>query len=78
MPVLNPEKQLYPAQNPTSTSPLVSRGQHIVILYVVILLYGKLKGSLPGKFAHLYDFLIRSFDCKVCRSFHNLSWYDFR
>ena len=34
--------------------------------------------SLPGKFAHLYDFLIRSFHCMVCRSFHTLSRYDFR
>ena len=41
-------KQLYPAQNPTSTSPLVSRGQHVVILFMVILLYGERKGSLPG------------------------------
>ena len=34
--------------------------------------------SLPGKFAHLYDFSIRSFYCRVCRSFHTLSRYDFR
>ena len=34
--------------------------------------------SLPGKFAHLYDFSIRSFDCMVCYSFHTLSWHDFR
>ena len=53
MQVLN-EKQLYPAQTPTSTSPLVSwgggGGQHITIFYVVILLhvYGERKGSLPG------------------------------
>ena len=44
------KKQLYPAQTPTSTSPLVSLGQQIVICYVVILLhvYGERKGSLPG------------------------------
>ena len=35
----------YPAQNPISASPLVSRTQHIVIFYVVILLYGERKGS---------------------------------
>ena len=34
--------------------------------------------SLPGKFAHLYDFSIRSFDCMVCRLFHTLSRNDFR
>ena len=44
------QKQLYPAQNPTSNSPLVSWGQHIEIFYVVILLhvYDEQKGSLPG------------------------------
>ena len=30
------------------------------------------------KFAHLYDFSIRSFDCMVYRSFPTLSRYDFR
>ena len=34
--------------------------------------------SLPGKYAHLYDFSIRSFDCMVCRSFHTQSRYGFR
>ena len=37
---------------------------------------GVITWSLPGKFAHLYEFLIRSFDCMVCRSFHTLSQYD--
>ena len=84
-----PPKQLYAAQNPTSTSPLVSGEQHIVILYVVILLYDELKGSLPGHSlfipGHYLEnslifmiFSIRSFDCMVCRSFHTLSRYDFR
>ena len=52
---LKRKKQLYPAQTLTSTTPLVSwggggRGQHKVIVYVVILLhvYGERKGSLPG------------------------------
>ena len=34
--------------------------------------------SLPGKFAHLYDFSILSFDCMVCSSFRTQSRYDFR
>ena len=33
---------------------------------------------LPGKFAHLNQLSIRSFDCMVLRSFHTPSRYDFR
>ena len=33
---------------------------------------------LPGKFAHLNQLFIRSFDCMVLRSFHTPSRYDFR
>ena len=45
------KKQLQPVLNPTSTSPLVSwggGGEQIVLFYVVILLHGAQKGSLPG------------------------------
>ena len=41
----------------------LSRGQHTVVLHVVILLYDERKWSLPGKFAHMNDLYIRSFDC---------------
>ena len=66
--------------NPTSASQFVSRGQHIVILYVVILLhvYGEWKRSLPGKFAYLNGLSIPFFDCMIHRTFHTSSWYDFR
>ena len=37
----------------------LSRGQHTVVLYVVILLYEERKWSLP----HMNDLYIRSFDC---------------
>ena len=40
-----------PSRN--SLQKLVSWGQHILILYVVILLYVEWKESLPGKFANL-------------------------
>ena len=36
------------------------------------------EGYLPGKFAHLNVFSIRSFDCMVLCSFHTPSLYDFR
>ena len=32
---------------------------------------------IPGKFAHLNELSIRSFDCMVLRSFHTPSRYDF-
>ena len=56
---------------------MVSRGQHIVISYVVILLYGKKEGSLPEKLTHVNDLSIRSFDCMVSRSFHTQLLFDF-
>ena len=90
MPVLNKKnKQLYPAQNPTSTSPVGEQGAtYSNIIYGNITIW-RTEGvttwsqpchtwSLSGKFAHLYDFSIRSFDYMVCRSFHTLSRYDFR
>ena len=50
----------------TSTPPtqqFLSRGQHTVVLYVVILLCDERSWSLPGNFAHMNDLYIRSFDC---------------
>ena len=77
-------KQLYPAQTPTSTSPLVSwgwgGGQHIVIFYVVILLhvYGGQKGLLPGhklvKPGH-YVYLENSLICMIFQSALLTVWF---
>ena len=89
MQVLNekkkPNKQLYPAQTPTSTSSLVSwggggGGQHIVIFYVVILLhvYGGRKGLLPGhklvKPGH-YVYLENSLICMIFQSALLTVWF---
>ena len=38
----------------------LSRGQHTVVLHVVILLYDEGKWSLPGKFAHMNDLSLSS------------------
>ena len=51
MQVLNEKnKQLYPAQNPTTTSPLVSwEATYCNILLCILLhVHGERKGSLPG------------------------------
>ena len=65
-----------PAQNPTSTSPLVSWGQHIVIFYVVILLYGELKGSLSGhKLVKPGHYLENSLICMIFQSALLTVWF---
>ena len=51
----------------------MSRGQHIVILYVVKLLYGEQKGSLPGKLAHLNGLKINAFASWFSASINRIS-----
>ena len=76
------KKKLYPAQTPTSTSPLVSwgGGQHIVIFYAVILLhvYGGREGLLAGrklvKPGH-YVYLENSLICMIFQSVLLTVWF---
>ena len=74
------KKQLYPAQTPTSISPLVSWGHHIVKIYVVILLhvhvYGERKGSLPGhKMVKPGHYLKNSLICMIFQSALLTVWF---
>ena len=81
MQVLNEKiKQLYPAQNLTSISPLSTwgggGGQHIVISYVIILLYGEWKGSLPGhKLVKPGNYLENSLICMIFQSALLTVWF---
>ena len=48
----------------------LSRGQHTVVLYVLILLYDERKWPLPGKFAYINDLYICSFNLFAARCIH--------
>ena len=55
---------------------LVSSGQHIVIVYVVILLYGEWKGSLPGhKLVKPGHYLENSLICMFFQSALLTVWF---